>query len=140
MPDRCRTRLQGPNALCGGEVRTHLCPRDEKAIGYGRGMRIIWYTAMSMDGRIASAEDSLGFLELIGPSEVPSEVTSATRGGIHRSITVILGVDAALAARRGHGWAHDELPYMACLTRRVARRPGTDACAVAARRGPSTRC
>ena len=26
-------------------------------------MEIVWYTAMSMDGRIASADDSLGFLE-----------------------------------------------------------------------------
>lgn len=29
-------------------------------------MHVVWYTAISMDGRIADASDSLNFLKMIG--------------------------------------------------------------------------
>jgi dihydrofolate reductase len=76
-------------------------------------MRIIWYTAMSMDGRIASAEDSLGFLELIGPSEGPSEGDQRDEWGefIGTIDAVILGASTLRwLIAGGHGWAHDHLP------------------------------
>jgi hypothetical protein len=76
-------------------------------------MRIIWYTAMSMDGRIASAEDSLGFLELIGPSEGPSEGDQRDEWGefIGTIDAVILGASTLRwLIAGGHGWAHDDLP------------------------------
>ena len=76
-------------------------------------MRIIWYTAMSMDGRIASAEDILGFLELIGPSEGPSEGDQRDEWGefIGTIDAVILGASTLRwLIAGGHGWAHDDLP------------------------------
>ena len=76
-------------------------------------MRVIWYTAMSMDGRIASAEDSLGFLELIGPSEGPSEGDQRDEWGefIGTIDAVILGASTLRwLIAGGHGWAHDDLP------------------------------
>jgi len=72
-------------------------------------MRVIWYTAMSMDGRIADAEDSLGFLGLIGERE------QDWREEFHEFIA---GIDAVLLGAgtlrwllaNGHGWPHGDLP------------------------------
>ena len=36
-------------------------------------MHVIWYTGMSMDGRIASAGDDLAFLDTIGPDSENGE-------------------------------------------------------------------
>jgi riboflavin biosynthesis pyrimidine reductase len=68
-------------------------------------MEIVWYTAMSMDGRIASADESLGFLE-----------TAPGSGDDFDDF--IAGVDAVLVGAatlrwlvaEGAGWPHDDLP------------------------------
>ena len=68
-------------------------------------MEIVWYTAMSMDGRIASADDSLSFLETAPGSADDFE-------------ELIAGVDAVLVGAatlrwlvaEGAGWPHDDLP------------------------------
>jgi riboflavin biosynthesis pyrimidine reductase len=69
-------------------------------------MEIVWYTAMSMDGRIASAEHSLEFLDTISGS------------GANDFDGFIANVDAVLVGAttlrwlvgQGHGWPHDDLP------------------------------
>jgi riboflavin biosynthesis pyrimidine reductase len=69
-------------------------------------MEIVWYTAMSMDGRIASAEGSLDFLDTLSGS------------GANDFSEFIAGVDAVLVGATtlrwlvaaGHGWPHDDLP------------------------------
>jgi riboflavin biosynthesis pyrimidine reductase len=69
-------------------------------------VEIVWYTAMSMDGRIASADHSLEFLDTISsPGGNDFEELMASIDG------VLLGA-ATLRwlVRHGHGWPHDELP------------------------------
>jgi riboflavin biosynthesis pyrimidine reductase len=69
-------------------------------------VKIVWYTAMSMDGRIASAENDLGFLETVAGS------------GAGDFAAFIADVDAVLVGAttlrwligQGHGWPHDDLP------------------------------
>jgi riboflavin biosynthesis pyrimidine reductase len=69
-------------------------------------MEIVWYTAMSMDGRIASADGSLDFLDVL------SEPGGNDFGEF------IAGVDGVLVGAstlrwliaHGHGWPHDDLP------------------------------
>lgn|GEM_PF-1416658 len=71
-------------------------------------LRIIWYTAMSMDGRIADACDSLGFLDAIG----------AWQGSESEFATFLTGIDAIIIGaatlrwllRAGHGWPHGDIP------------------------------
>jgi riboflavin biosynthesis pyrimidine reductase len=69
-------------------------------------VKVVWYTAMSMDGRIATSDGSLAFLELIGP-------------GVERDfdefVETIDAVVIGAATLRwlldgGHGWPHDDLP------------------------------
>ena len=68
-------------------------------------MEIVWYAAMSMDGRIASADESLGFLE-------------TAPGSADDFDDFIAGVDAVLVGTatlrwlvaEGAGWPHDDLP------------------------------
>jgi riboflavin biosynthesis pyrimidine reductase len=69
-------------------------------------MEIVWYTAMSMDGRIASADGSLDFLDVLSGS------------GGNDFGEFIGGVDGVLVGAEtlrwliahGHGWPHDDLP------------------------------
>lgn len=69
-------------------------------------MEIAWYTAMSMDGRIASADGSLDFLDVLSDS------------GGNDFGEFIAGVDGVLVGAEtlrwlvghGHGWPHDDLP------------------------------
>ena len=82
-------------------------------------MHVIWYTAMSMDGRIATADDSLDFLDLIGASEAPDDAPS-TPSDEHGSDfeSMLKSVDAIIVGastlrwllRGGHGWPHGDLP------------------------------
>lgn len=87
-------------------------------------MHVIWFTAMSMDGRIATADESLDFLDLIGASEAgdgsePSP-SDDSRGEEDSSDfeAMIKSVDAILVGastlrwllRGGHGWPHGDLP------------------------------
>jgi len=69
-------------------------------------MQVVWYTAMSMDGRIASADHSLEFLDAItdaGPSDF-DEFIAGVDG-------VLLGANTLRwLVRHGHGWPHDDLP------------------------------
>lgn len=74
-------------------------------------MYVIWYTAMSMDGRIADDHESLAFLETIGPS--------GGDGGDGDEFTAFLAtIDAVIVGastlrwllRGGHGWPHADLP------------------------------
>jgi riboflavin biosynthesis pyrimidine reductase len=70
-------------------------------------MEVVWYTAMSMDGRIASADGSLDFLDI-----------SLSEGSGHDFGQFIAGVDGVLVGAstlrwlisHGHGWPHDDLP------------------------------
>jgi hypothetical protein len=71
-------------------------------------MEVIWYTAMSMDGRVADERNRLDFLETI-------KVASDSDGGFAEFLT---GIDAAIVGATtfrwlldgGHGWPHDDLP------------------------------
>lgn len=71
-------------------------------------MQIIWYTAMSMDGRIASAEDSLGFLDAIGDRPGEGDDFAEFIAGIDAVIVGASTLRWLLAG--GHGWPHDDLP------------------------------
>src|SRR5438067_544782 len=72
-------------------------------------MEVVWYTAMSMDGRIADAGHSLSFLETIGDQ--------GPAWGDEFAV-FLEGIDAAVVGagtmrwllREGHGWPHDNLP------------------------------
>jgi riboflavin biosynthesis pyrimidine reductase len=69
-------------------------------------MDVVWYTGMSMDGRISSADDSLDFLDAVTGSD-PDDFS-----------TFIAHIDAVLVGAGtlrwlvsgGHGWPHDDLP------------------------------
>ena len=71
-------------------------------------MRTTWYTAMSMDGRIAGPDDDLGFLSTIDSTGEPDDEFDH----------FIAGVDGVLVGaatlrwlvRGGHGWPHGDLP------------------------------
>jgi riboflavin biosynthesis pyrimidine reductase len=72
-------------------------------------MDVIWYTAMSMDGRIAAPGDDLAFLETIGVGSAPPE---------DEFNEFLAGIDAVLIGgstlrwlvAHGHGWPHGDLP------------------------------
>ena len=83
-------------------------------------MHVIWFTAMSMDGRIATADDSLDFLDLIGSDEPADDAQSvATAAGDSGDFeSMVKSVDAVIVGastlrwlmRGGHGWPHGDLP------------------------------
>ena len=72
-------------------------------------MYVIWYTAMSMDGRIADANDSLDFL---------NTMAGDSGGDEHGFAAFLATVDAVMVGantlrwllRGGHGWPHGDLP------------------------------
>lgn len=71
-------------------------------------MQIVWYTAMSMDGRIADAAGRLDFLQSIARREEALAEFPDFLSGID-------GVLIGAATMRwlldgGHGWPHDDLP------------------------------
>lgn len=74
-------------------------------------MYVIWYTAMSMDGRIADAKDSLEFLEMIGPSAAPGDAGSDFGDFLRTIDAVIVGASTLRwLLCGGHGWPHADLP------------------------------
>lgn len=83
-------------------------------------MHVIWYTAMSMDGRIATADDSLDFLDLIGGPEAAdrAQPEPAGDGDAGDFEAMLRSVDAVIVGastlrwllRGGHGWPHGDLP------------------------------
>lgn len=71
-------------------------------------MHVIWYTAMSMDGRIADGQDSLDFLDTIGPGHEEGDDFGTFLAGID---AVIVGASTLRwLLRGGHGWPHSDLP------------------------------
>ena len=83
-------------------------------------MHVIWFTAMSMDGRIATAGDSLDFLDLMGAPEAPAESPAPVADGRDSSDfeSMLESVDAIIVGastlrwlvRGGHGWPHGDVP------------------------------
>ncbi|HEX6539747.1 MAG TPA: dihydrofolate reductase family protein [Candidatus Dormibacteraeota bacterium] len=71
-------------------------------------MHVIWYTAMSMDGRIADSRDSLDFLDTIGTADESGDDFGTFLAGID---AVIVGASTLRGRLRGgHGWPHGDLP------------------------------
>ena len=71
-------------------------------------MHVIWYTAMSMDGRIADTHDSLHFLESIGEADGDGDDFTAFLNTVD---AVIVGASTLRwLLRGGHGWPHGDLP------------------------------
>jgi riboflavin biosynthesis pyrimidine reductase len=69
-------------------------------------VEIVWYTAMSMDGRIASADHSLEFLDMIsGPGANDFDEFIATVDGV-----LVGAATLRWLVRHGHRWPHDDLP------------------------------
>ena len=83
-------------------------------------MRVIWFTAMSMDGRIATADDSLDFLDVIGSggSADVAEPAATDAPDSADFEAMLKSVDAVIVGastlrwllRGGHGWPHGDLP------------------------------
>ena len=81
-------------------------------------MHVIWYTAMSMDGRIATADDSLDFLDTIGSHATDDVPPSSSDEDGSDVDTFLKSVDAIIVGastlhwllRGGHGWPHGDLP------------------------------
>jgi riboflavin biosynthesis pyrimidine reductase len=71
-------------------------------------MEIIWYTAMSMDARLATVEHSLEFLERIGKSPEIAEAFPRFYAGI--DAIVVSATTLRWLVRNGHGWPHGEKP------------------------------
>lgn len=71
-------------------------------------MRLIWYTAMSMDGRIAGAGDDMDFLSTIDSAGEPDDEFSAFIAGI--DAVLIGGSTLRWLVDGGHGWPHGDLP------------------------------
>ena len=71
-------------------------------------MHVIWKTAMSMDGRIASADADLGFLDSIGTHEEAEKEFPL----FLKSLDAVMVGAATLRwlLDGGHGWPHDDLP------------------------------
>ncbi len=71
-------------------------------------MNVIWYTAMSMDGRIADGQESLDFLETIGRQQAAQPEFPAFLATIDAVVVGASTLRWLLAG--GHGWPHDDLP------------------------------
>jgi len=71
-------------------------------------MHVTWYTAMSIDGRIASSSDSLDFLETIGDRDDAGGEWESFVASLD-AVVVGAGTLRWLVAG-GHGWPHDDLP------------------------------
>jgi dihydrofolate reductase len=71
-------------------------------------MQLIWYTALSMDGRIADGQDSLDWLEAIGPYEGSGTEFHAFLATIDAAVVGASTLRWLL--RGGHGWPHGDLP------------------------------
>jgi riboflavin biosynthesis pyrimidine reductase len=66
----------------------------------------VWYTAMSMDGRVASADHSLAFLDTVtGSDESDFDDFLAGIDGVLVGASTLRWLVAG-----GHGWPHDDLP------------------------------
>lgn len=71
-------------------------------------MKIIWRTAMSMDGRVAAAGHDLGFLETI---DMGGEGDGGFSAFLESIDAIILGASTLRwLVRQGHGWPHGDIP------------------------------
>jgi len=75
-------------------------------------MHVVWYTAMSMDGRIASADSSLDFLSTIGPGQpTPDGDPWDFDAFLARVEAIVVGASTLRwLLQGGHGWPHGNLP------------------------------
>lgn len=71
-------------------------------------MELVWYTAMSMDGKLATAEHSLDFLDTIGQRDDALAAFPKFYATVD-AIVVSAGTLRWLV-RGGHGWPHGEKP------------------------------
>ncbi|MCW2925173.1 MAG: uncharacterized protein JWM98_2577 [Thermoleophilia bacterium] len=71
-------------------------------------MHVVWYTAMSMDGRVADAADDLGFLDTISSPEGAAEEFEAFLADI--DAVVVGGTTQRWLVRHGHGLPAPGLP------------------------------
>lgn len=73
-------------------------------------MELIWYTAMSMDGRIAGPDDDMSFLTTIESGD--DEDADAEFAEFVASIDGVLigGSTMRWLVANGHGWPHGDLP------------------------------
>lgn len=71
-------------------------------------MHLIWYTAMSMDGRIADPSDDLAFLESIDADGEPEDEFDRFIDGV--DAVLIGGTTLRWLVAGGHGWPHADLP------------------------------
>lgn len=71
-------------------------------------MHVIWYTAMSMDGRIAGAGDDMSFLDSIDSTGEPDDAWDEFIGSI--DAVLIAGATLRWLVAGGHGWPHGDLP------------------------------
>jgi dihydrofolate reductase len=71
-------------------------------------MHVTWYTAMSMDGRIAGPDDDLAFLEAIDSTGEPDSEFQEFVAGI--DAVLLGGATLRWLAAHGHGWPHGDLP------------------------------
>jgi len=93
-----------PNTVCSTQA-VHEGKARVRA-NVARSVEIVWYTAMSMDGRIASSEKSIDFVETLSGS------------GADDFGTFMADIDAVLIGAEtlrwlvghGHGWPHDDVP------------------------------
>lgn len=71
-------------------------------------MKIIWRTAMSMDGKLASVGHNLDFLQSIHDREAAAADFPAFLDSID---AILLGADTLRwLVREGHGWPHGDKP------------------------------
>lgn len=92
-------------------------------------MRVIWYTAMSMDGRIASADDSLDFLSTLTPTPNDADAAADFPSFLATIDAVVVGASTfRWLLDGGHGWPHGDLPtwlftHDSVLVDRLAEAP-----------------
>lgn len=82
--------------------------REIHETGSVPAMKLIWYTAMSMDGRIAGAGDDLSFLSTIDAEGEPGTEFDEFIAGI--DAVLIGGATLRWLVAQGHGWPHGDLP------------------------------
>jgi riboflavin biosynthesis pyrimidine reductase len=71
-------------------------------------VEVVWFTAMSIDGKLAAAGDSLAFLDSIRDQEL--EASDFTRFLDSVDAVVVAAGTLRWLVREGHGWPHADKP------------------------------
>lgn len=71
-------------------------------------MEIVWYTAASMDAKIATRDESLAFLDTIGEHEESHRDFPEFLATI--DAVIVGGATLRWLLNGGHGWPHGDLP------------------------------